>query len=160
MAALCTAVSAMAAGGTKVGDKFPDLAKLGLEGTLPDLKGKVLMVDFWASWCIPCKRSFPLMKELHEKYADKGLVIVAVSVDDNRREMQKFLADYKTPFTVVRDAKEDLANKVRPPGMPTSYFVKADGTVQTIISDTVGDDAQAKYSAAIEEVLKSNPAKP
>jgi thiol-disulfide isomerase/thioredoxin len=66
----------------QVGDTLPDLKELGLEGDLPDLKGKIILLDFFASWCEPCKKSFPVMQSLHQDYASKGLVILAVSVDE------------------------------------------------------------------------------
>src|SRR5437870_4845046 len=78
----------------KQGDAFPDLAQYGLEGALPELKGKVVLVDFFASWCGPCKESFPIMQELHQKYADKGLVIVAINLDKKREDMDDFLRNH------------------------------------------------------------------
>src|SRR5947209_5762303 len=74
-----------ATAGLKAGDPLPDLAKSKLEGKLPeDLKGKVVLLDFWASWCEPCKASFPVMADLQKKYGPAGLVIVAINVDENR----------------------------------------------------------------------------
>src|SRR3954462_13062955 len=69
----------------KRGDNLPDLASFQLEGKLPDeLQGRVILLDFWASWGGPCKSSFPGMEELNKKYAGQGLTIVAVSVDEKR----------------------------------------------------------------------------
>ena len=159
LAAFATVV-ALAAGGPKAGDKFPDLAKMDLEGKLPDTQGKMIMIDFWASWCDPCKRSFPIIKEIHEKYADKGLLIIAVSVDENRKDMERFLADHPVPFVVVRDSHETLAAKVRPPGMPTTIFVGPDGKIHSVVSEAVGSDFKEKMTAMVEAALKTLPAKP
>src|SRR5664279_662113 len=90
--------------GIKTGDNFPDLAGFKLEGKLPDsLKGKVVIVDFWASWCGPCKDSFPVMNDLQKKYADKGLVIIGINEDEEKSDMQDFLKDNAATFVVVRD---------------------------------------------------------
>jgi cytochrome c biogenesis protein CcmG/thiol:disulfide interchange protein DsbE len=75
----------------KVGENFPDLAGCKLEGALPTLpKDSVILVDFWASWCGPCLRSFPAMEELSKAYASKGLIIVAVNVDEKKGDMEIF----------------------------------------------------------------------
>ena len=157
---LLSTLGALAAGGPKAGDKFPNLAKMDLEGKLPDTQGKVIMLDFWASWCDPCKRSFPIIKEIHEKYADKGLVIIAVSVDENRKNMDRFLADHPVPFAVVRDARATLAEKVNPPGMPTTIFIAPDGKIHSVVSEAVGSDFKDKLTAMVEDALRTLPAKP
>jgi thiol-disulfide isomerase/thioredoxin len=118
MVAALSATSLIA--GVKVGDAFPDLAGYKLEGKLPDtLKGKVVMVDFWASWCEPCKQSFPTMQELHQRFSDKGLVIVAVNVDENRADMEAFLKKNSAGFTVVRDGGQKLVEKAGIATMPS-----------------------------------------
>ena len=82
----------VAAGAIKVGDTFPDLASFKIEGKLPEsLKDKVVMIDFWASWCDPCKESFPAMEDLQKRLGPKGLVIIAINVDEDRKEMEDFL---------------------------------------------------------------------
>src|SRR5437763_65065 len=76
----------------KEAQSLPDLASFQLEGKLPDdLKGRVVLLDFWASWCAPCKSSFPAMEDLTKSFAGRGLTIVAVSVDETRENMQQFL---------------------------------------------------------------------
>src|ERR1039458_4636553 len=89
--ALLAGIFFVATAATKVGDGFPDLASFKLEGKLPDsLKGKVVMVDFWASWCGPCKESFPAMNELQKKFGSSGLVIIAVNEDEDKADMRRF----------------------------------------------------------------------
>src|SRR5436309_12086786 len=97
----------------KVGDLFPDLSGFSLEGQLPkELRGKVVVVDFWASWCGPCRQTFPLMEELHHRFAKQGLVILAINEDKSRPAMDEFLKEYPVTFGVVRDARKRLATAV------------------------------------------------
>src|SRR5512145_2476826 len=118
-----------------VGDTFPDLASFSLEGDLPTaLKGKIVVVDFWASWCAPCKETFPLLEQLHFRFGRQGLVIVAVNEDKSRAAMTEFLDDHPVTFTVVRDAKKKLAATVNVPKLPTSYVLDRNGKVLFIES--------------------------
>ena len=103
-----------AAAALKVGDTLPDLASFKLEGKLPDtLKGKIIIVDFWASWCLPCAKSFPALDELQKKYGDR-VVVLAVNVDEKKANMEKFLAKHAVTFTVVRDAEQRLSRRRHP----------------------------------------------
>jgi thiol-disulfide isomerase/thioredoxin len=142
----------------KVGDPFPDLAAQQLEGKLPDsLKGKVVLVDFWASWCVPCAKSFPLMEELHNKYKDRGLVIVAVSVDEKAADMTKFLKKQPVTFTVVRDAAQKLVSIAEVEAMPTSFLLDGEGKVRFIHKGFHGEETRKQYLAEIESLLKGTP---
>src|SRR4051812_14615717 len=77
--ALCCALApALLAGEVSVGSKFPDLSKFQLEGKVPSTSGKVVLVDFWASWCGPCRESFPQFDALYKKYHGQGFEVVAV----------------------------------------------------------------------------------
>ncbi len=101
-----------------------------IKAALPDsieLTGKVVYVDFWASWCAPCRRSFPWMKTLQTKYADKGLQIITVNVDRDAEAAKTFLAETKAPFKVIYDARGELAKLFELQAMPTSYVFGRDG---------------------------------
>lgn len=138
----------------KVGDPFPDLTRFHIEGKLPDtLRGKVVVVDFWASWCGPCKNSFPVMEELYHRFGDKGLVILAVNVDESRLAMQEFLKEHPVTFNVVRDAGKKLVAAVNIPSMPTSFILDKAGRVHSIHHGFYGLETRKAYIKEIEELL-------
>ena len=97
--------------------------------SLDSLRGKVVLVDFWASWCGPCRQSFPWMSKLYETYSQKGLVIVAVNLDKKREPANDFLAEFSPPFIVAFDPAGKTAEAFHFPAMPTSFIVNRDGTI-------------------------------
>jgi thiol-disulfide isomerase/thioredoxin len=145
----------LSAAGIKTGDVFPDLASFTLEGRLPDtIKGKVVLVDFWASWCAPCKASFPALDELHRRYQDRGFVVIAVSVDDNRARMEDFLKNHKVGFSVLRDARQKLVENVGVGAMPSSFLLDREGKVRFAHTGYRGAETKKKYEEEIELLLK------
>jgi len=96
---------------------------------LSDSKGKLVYLDFWASWCGPCKQSFPWMNALQEKYRSKGLEVIAVNLDANNEDAQKFLATTPAKFTVAFDSKGRTPLQYGVKGMPTSYLISPDGKI-------------------------------
>ncbi len=141
------------AGAIKEGDTFPDLKNFKLEGPLPDLAGKVVIVDFFASWCGPCKDSFPVMQELHEKFSNQGLVIVAVNLDKKAQDMKTFLADHPVTFPVVRDGANALVKEVRIATMPSSFILDRTGKVRFLHRGFKGDKTREEYLKQISELL-------
>lgn len=89
-------------------------------------RGKVVYVDFWASWCAPCRASFPFMQDMATQYPD-DLVVVAINVDKQRSDAEKFLEEFSTDFDIVYDAPGDLAKAFKLKGMPTSYLYNRSG---------------------------------
>ncbi len=96
---------------------------------LQELQGKVVMVDFWASWCGPCLQSFPWMNGLHTKHADDGLVIVAVNVDQDRALADSFLKKVPAQFRVEYDQAGKLARSFGVEAMPTSFLIGRNGKI-------------------------------
>jgi cytochrome c biogenesis protein CcmG/thiol:disulfide interchange protein DsbE len=97
--------------------------------SLDKLRGKVVYLDFWASWCVPCRKSFPWMNEMHRKYSDQGLVILAVNVDTKPLAAAQFLEKIPADFTVAYDPDGKLAALMMLKAMPGSYIIAADGNV-------------------------------
>ncbi len=154
---LCTSSTFAGGKGIKVGDTLPELSTFGLEGKLPDdLKGKVVLLDFWASWCGPCKESFPVMDELQQKYGAKGLVILAVNVDENVAAMKDFLKDHPVQFNILHDATKKLVGAANIASMPTSFLIGKDGKVVAIHKGFHGKDTAKEYVAEVEKLLAGN----
>lgn len=99
--------------------------------SLAEFKGKVVMLDFWASWCVPCRRSFPWMNSMQEKYAGDGLVIIGVNMDSDPAEASAFLQQYPAQFEIVNDPDGELAREYDVIAMPSSYIFDRDGVLVT-----------------------------
>ena len=116
-----------------------------------------MLVDFWASWCLPCAESFPVMEELYKKYSDQGLVILAVSTDEKRANMDKFLKKHIATFSVVHDGAQKLVAQADANTMPRSFLVGRDGKVRFIHDGFRAHETKAQYIAEIESLLKEKP---
>lgn len=90
-------------------------------------EGKAVYLDFWASWCGPCRASFPMMNEMRSRYADESLAIIAVNVDSSYAAAQKFLEKYPADFDIVYDPEGKLATEYEVRGMPSSYLINSTG---------------------------------
>lgn len=151
---LVAAVGGQTAAAVEVGAPAPTLRLPGLQGPVDSaaLKGQVVFVDFWASWCAPCRRSFPWLGEMQAKYGSRGFQVVAVNVDRERSAADGFLADVPARFAVAFDASGDTPRRFGVRGMPTSVLVGADGLVLRH-HEGFKDDDRAPLEAAITAAL-------
>ena len=158
MAGLLASIVILAANafaGVKTGETFPDLTSFKLEGKLPETaKAKAIMVDFWASWCEPCKQSFPVMEDLHQRYAKEGLIIIAVNVDENRADMDEFLKKNAVTFAILRDAQQKLVERTGVATMPSSFLIDREGKVRFMHNGFRGTETKKKYDEEIQSMLK------
>lgn len=99
------------------------------EFNLKQYQGKVVYLDFWASWCKPCQKSFPWMNRLQDKYPDEKFSVVTINLDTKTGDMDAFLKHIPANFAVYHDPTGSLAEKFNLPGMPTSYIIDENGTV-------------------------------
>jgi peroxiredoxin len=94
------------------------------------MQGKVVLVDFWATWCEPCKKSFPKLQELNVKHRPSGLVVVGISEDDDKSGINDFAANYGAKFPLGWDEGKKIAEKWQPKSMPASFVVDRKGVVR------------------------------
>lgn len=94
---------------------------------LSEYRGKVVVLDFWASWCVPCRRSFPWLNSMNDKYAKDGLVIIGINVDKETKSAADFLQKYPAKFRINYDPDGILATKYGVQGMPSSIVIGRDG---------------------------------
>jgi thiol-disulfide isomerase/thioredoxin len=119
---------------------------------LADFKGKVVLVNFWATWCGPCKMEIPDMVKLYSQYKDKGLVVLGISVDDGPDQLQAFMREYHMNYPVVqmRPEVEDAWGPFF--GYPTSFIVARDGSICT---KHIGPATHDQFEAEIKPLLDS-----
>ena len=96
---------------------------------LDQYHGKVVVLDFWASWCVPCRRSFPWLNKMQKKYGDEGLVIVGVNMDASSQDAQIFLRTFPADFEIFYDPTGTVAKQYKVEAMPTSFVIDRFGTV-------------------------------
>ena len=156
LAILCAAGSASSfesARALEAGQAAPEIQLKDLAGkqvTLSSLKGKVVVVDFWASWCGPCKQSMPFLERLSKSHKDKGLVVLGVNIDNDIKSAAKFLSEVPVSFLVVNDADKKVAKAYAPPTMPSSYIIDRQGRIRNVHAGFKASDEKRLES----EILK------
>jgi cytochrome c biogenesis protein CcmG/thiol:disulfide interchange protein DsbE len=153
---IAAGLCAMQAQAAEPGQIAPAFSLPGSAGavSLATLQGQVVFLDFWASWCGPCKQSFPWMNDMQAKYGARGLQVLAVNVDRNRADADHFLARTPARFPVGFDAPGDTASRYGIKAMPSSVLIGADGRV---VQQHAGfrDDDKAGLEAAIVAALET-----
>ena len=142
----------------KVGDALPALSAPARDGTpltLAQFRGKILYVDFWASWCAPCQEEMPALDMLYRRYRERGLVVLGVNVDTDRRLAQRMLDKFAPSFPIAFDPQGEWPEAFALPAMPTGYLVDAKGVVRFIKSGYRPAELP-QLEAAIQAVLGSN----
>jgi len=94
------------------------------------LNGKVVYLDFWASWCQPCRQSFPWLKDISARYGQRGLQVVTVNLDKEQAAAEKFLKELKVDLKIIYDSDGKLAKQFQVDAMPTSFVFARDGSLK------------------------------
>jgi peroxiredoxin len=135
LAAACVLLAACRVPETAVvGQRVPAFAAADLAGDvvkLDELRGKVVLLNVWATWCYPCRREMPGLEELHRELADRGLAVVAVSVDaaGASGEIREFLDELGLTMQVLHDAKSEVGRVFSTRGVPETFLIDASGTL-------------------------------
>lgn len=158
----CATLGATGAGGggrQAVGDPMPDLQFARLDGRgdirLGALKGKVVLLDIWASWCVPCKEEMPLLDEMAGRLHRRGVEIIAVSVDEDRASAEAFAGTRaRWTLTLAHDPQGRVPDLLQPSKMPTSYVIDGAGVVRAINSGFDRADAP-RIEARLRQLAES-----
>lgn len=158
-ALLACAIPAIAA---KPGDRMPSVPPLtnieegGPPVNLATLKGKVVYVDFWASWCVPCRASMPVVDELYRKLGPRGFTVVGINKDDRLLDAQRFLRRVPVTFPVAADSGDAVVRAFLVTAMPSGYLIDRKGVVRQVHRGYTADTARALESE-VEVLLKEAP---
>lgn len=145
----------------KVGESFPQfklpkISEVGKKGgklvSSDSLKGKIVILDFWASWCEPCKIALPNYDKLFKKYKSKGLMVVGINVDDESKLGHDFLKEHKVAFPILYDEGKKVVDSISVSTMPTSYILDKNGKIIEIHKGFRAGD-ETKIEQKIKELL-------
>jgi cytochrome c biogenesis protein CcmG/thiol:disulfide interchange protein DsbE len=150
----------------KVGSKAPDFTAVTMPSagtpvrtkTIDDYRGEIVLLNIWATWCLPCRTEMPSMQRLVERLGPKGLKVVAVTVDDPGMEakIQAFVDEYKLTFEILHDAPGAIRRQYRTTGVPETFIIGRDGTIRRWIIGA--EDWSSAANIAFLERLLAEPA--
>jgi len=117
----------------KVGDRIPEIVARDLEGKPVEMsrfKGKILIIDFWATWCVPCVKEFPSLEKFYRNNKDKGIELIAISVDNDIKRVRKFIKKHGYSFNIFHDFDHKTSRNFKIGLIPTLFIVGPDGKIK------------------------------
>lgn len=128
----CFPTFAVESGGAAPTVALPRLGNGAAPPAIASLKGRVVYVDFWASWCVPCRLSMPALDSLYKKHSAAGLTVIGVNKDTSAEDAQKFLKRVPVGFPVARDEQDAVAKAFDVKAMPSGYLIDRKGVVRKV----------------------------
>ncbi len=148
---IATSVSAL-----ELGQPAPDFTLKSLAGTnlkLAEQRGKIIVINFWASWCGPCRKEMPVLQKFYEKYQDLGVSVWGVNVEQENQAGRDFLADLNLSFPILFDASNTISATYQVEAMPTTIIVDRDGLVRYAFKG-YKPGYEKKYAKAIKKLIR------
>jgi peroxiredoxin len=141
----------------KAGDTAPDFQLKQISNNhdaetiqLSDYEGKGVMLNFWATWCKPCEAEMPYMQELYPKYKDKGVEIIAVSLDSTELVVDRFIDKYDLTFAIPHDKTEEIRDLYKVGPIPSTFFINPDGEIEEVVNGALTLERLDGYLQAIQ----------
>lgn len=156
IAALCTSAALLAGAPASANVPAADFTLASLKDgnlKLSEQRGEVIMLNFWASWCGPCREEMPLLNDLHARYEPVGFQVWGVNVDANREDAQAMLNKIPVKFPVLFDSQSDVSKLFGVEAMPSSVFIDRDGKVRYVHKGYRSGD-EAEYKKIIKELIR------
>jgi peroxiredoxin len=149
--------------GLKVGEVPPELALIGADGSqaplmsldgqpirLADLRGKAVWINFFASWCPPCQSETPVLRDIADRYRDRGLEVIGVSVQESSPDnVRAYAQKYQLDYTIGADSRGSIYNAYRLRGIPTSFFIGPEGAIHAIVNGPLSEAGAERQVQAL-----------
>ncbi|WP_293747208.1 TlpA disulfide reductase family protein [uncultured Paraglaciecola sp.] len=148
-----TSMNSLAANAKGPAPDFTLASKDGGNVRLQEQLGNVVLINFWASWCGPCREELPYLETLQQEYADLGFTILAVNVDENPSKADILLNDIPVSFPVLFDVNDDVSKLYKVKAMPTTVIVDRDGN-QRLLHHGYKSGDEVKYKQAVKALLR------
>lgn len=140
------------------GAPVPDLSAIALNGdtiSLHSLRGEVVLLNLWATWCAPCRQETPYLQAMYEEYRERGFEIVGVSMDNPGaiNAIESFVAEYDVTYTILHDPRQKAMTSFRAIGLPATFLINRDGTLRWFLYGPITEE-NAEFITAIEDALR------
>jgi len=135
--------------------KAPDFTLKSVRGDnlkLSEHRGEVVMVNFWGTWCTPCREQMPVLNELYLKYRDAGFTLWTVNVDQNMAKTKKWLREVQVTFPVLFDGTNDVSKRYKVDDMPSTYLIDRDGNLRYVYRGYSPGNAD-EYQQQVRELM-------
>ena len=145
-----------AAGAASMQGPAPDFTLKSLTGKnlkLSEMAGNVVLINFWASWCGPCREEMPLLNDLHNKYAPLGFTVLGVNVEEDARNARGFLKNFPVDFPILLDSNNQVSKQYNVIAMPTTVMVDRDGNVRYLHKGYKSGD-EKKYIKMVKKLVR------